>query len=277
MLKTRLLTSGVAGLGVIAILLWLPALFIVALFTVALLFVAWEWARLAGLADPTEAGLYALTCALLSLIPAGVLAPGLGLALAWLALVAFTWLVVTLWLVLGAQPRTSAHGRRWGWLLLGLLLVPALTGSLCWLVFAADFPRGIVLYAVALVWAADSGAYFVGRAWGRHKLAPGISAGKTWEGVAGGLTGVAIFALIGGVLIGLPATRLPLWVALSVAAGALSIVGDLLESVLKREAGVKDSGNLLPGHGGLLDRTDSVMAALPIMALGLAWFPGVGT
>lgn len=277
MLKTRVLTSSLAGLSVIAALLWLPALVIVTVFTAALLFVAWEWARLAGLTEPTEAGVYALACAILSLIPAGVMVPALGLALPWLALVAFIWLLVTLWLVLGAQPRAGIHGRRWGWLLLGLVLVPALTGSLSWLVFTAELPRAIVLYAVALVWAADSGAYFVGRACGRHKLAPGVSAGKTWEGVAGGLGVVALFALVGGVLVGVPVTLLPLWIALAVAAGALSIVGDLLESVLKREAGVKDSGSLLPGHGGLLDRTDSVMAALPIMALGLAWFPGVGT
>ena len=122
-----------------------------------------------------------------------------------------------------------------------------------------------VLLVLVLVWVADTAAYFVGRAWGRHKLAPSISPGKTWEGALGGAVGVLVYAIICGTFIeGL------FWVPYLLAAAllaVLSIVGDLFESAAKRQAGVKDSGTLLPGHGGIMDRIDSATAALPAAAL----------
>lgn len=122
-----------------------------------------------------------------------------------------------------------------------------------------------ILLVLVLVWIADSAAYFVGRAWGRRKLAPAISPGKTWEGAAGGLIGALAYAIIGGFWIeGI--TWAPLLAAAALLAMA-SIVGDLFESAAKRQAGVKDSGSLLPGHGGVLDRIDSATAALPLAAL----------
>jgi phosphatidate cytidylyltransferase len=122
-----------------------------------------------------------------------------------------------------------------------------------------------VLLVLLLVWIADTAAYFVGRAWGRRKLAPAISPGKTWEGAIGGAVGVLVYAIILGTFIeGLS------WVPYLLAAAllaVLSIVGDLFESAAKRQAAVKDSGTLLPGHGGVLDRIDSATAALPAAAL----------
>jgi phosphatidate cytidylyltransferase len=121
---------------------------------------------------------------------------------------------------------------------------------------------------LTLVWLADIGAYFSGRKFGKRKLAPSISPGKTWEGVYGGVLVnliwiLLVFWLIDGWGIGL----LP-FVLIGVATVAISVVGDLFESVLKREAGVKDSGQLLPGHGGVLDRIDSVIAATPVFVSG---------
>jgi phosphatidate cytidylyltransferase len=128
----------------------------------------------------------------------------------------------------------------------------------------------LMLAAMALVWVADITAYFAGRAYGRHKLAPTISPGKTWEGVAGAVVGVLVY---GGIVFSFTplAGRLPLSipviVLMLVLLTAVSVMGDLFESLLKRQAGIKDSSNLLPGHGGVLDRIDALTSTLPLAAL----------
>ena len=132
---------------------------------------------------------------------------------------------------------------------------------------------GLLLAMMAIVWVADTAAYFTGRRFGRRKLAPSISPGKTWEGVGGAMLAVALYVLL--LLVSAPAefarpvtvaTALA-WVALALLLAALSIVGDLFESQMKRQRGVKDSGRLLPGHGGVLDRIDALIAAMPGAAL----------
>lgn len=130
-----------------------------------------------------------------------------------------------------------------------------------------------LLYAMALVWCADTGAYFAGRAFGKRKLAPTVSPKKTYEGMVGGLIlCMAVMAWVGWVLIDVPDTYMMVFFVLSMLAALISVLGDLLESMVKRKAGVKDSGTLLPGHGGLLDRIDSMMATVPIFALGyMTW------
>ena len=159
-------------------------------------------------------------------------------------------------------------------------LVAALAG---WLVLIATWVSlvqlrahspWLVLAAMAIVWVADTAAYFSGRAWGRHRLAPSISPGKTWEGVVGASAAVAVYALavaIGSPGFGYSGVRTPAVAALAVAAAmalaSVSVVGDLFESLLKRQRGVKDSGKLLPGHGGVLDRIDALTAAMPPAAL----------
>ena len=125
-----------------------------------------------------------------------------------------------------------------------------------------------MLYLLTLVWVADIGAYFVGRGFGRVKLAPKISPGKTWEGVLGGLCAVLLLAAIGSTYLQIGISVL---VPFCLAVAMLSVVGDLTVSRFKRSAGVKDSGKLFPGHGGLLDRIDSVTAAAPLFALALTW------
>ena len=139
----------------------------------------------------------------------------------------------------------------------------------------------LALAAMAIVWIADTAAYFAGRRFGRHKLAPQISPGKTWEGVYGAVLAVVVYALVllplassASAALAIDAAFVTLWVVFAVALTALSIVGDLHESLLKRRAGVKDSGAMLPGHGGILDRTDALLAAMPPVALAATAFLG---
>ena len=136
------------------------------------------------------------------------------------------------------------------------------------------WPRGAqwVLFILTLTFAADTGAYFAGRAYGRVKLAPQVSPGKTWEGVVGGMVLATAVGYAGSRWFDLAPAR---FVPLCLAAAAFSVVGDLTESMFKRAAGLKDSGRLFPGHGGVLDRVDGVLAATPVMCLGLLWL-GVG-
>jgi phosphatidate cytidylyltransferase len=140
-----------------------------------------------------------------------------------------------------------------------------------WVAFMAlrdEFGPAYVLFLFLLVWIADIGAYFAGRRWGRRKLAVTISPGKTWEGALGAGMAALMFALAGAAVLGVGA-RWPWFVAICMVTVGFSIVGDLFESMLKRQCGMKDSGTLLPGHGGVLDRVDSLTAAAPIFLLGL--------
>ena len=147
--------------------------------------------------------------------------------------------------------------------------VVSLIGAWAALVYlhgSSDFGPAWTIAAMAVVWAADSCAYFAGKTWGRHKLAPEISPGKTIEGVVGGLVGSGVLAaLMGAFLPGGEGIPLWAWVLASVVAAAVSVGGDLYESRLKRHAGVKDSGTLLPGHGGILDRIDGLLPATPVL------------
>lgn len=183
------------------------------------------------------------------------------------AAAALFWLVlVPAWLLHGVARTSRGLLAAAGWVVL------ALAGFA-----AATLPASHLLLVLGLVWIADTAAYFAGNAFGRHRLAPGISPGKTWEGVAGALGATLIYAIICA-LPGAPldayvqgAAAWALYLAGIVLLSGLSVVGDLFESALKRQAGAKDSGVLLPGHGGILDRIDSVMPTLPTAALLLDW------
>jgi len=157
----------------------------------------------------------------------------------------------------------------------GVLVIVPLVWALLWLQQQAD-GNLLLVSGMAVVWVSDTAAYFAGRAFGRHKLAPAVSPGKTWEGVAGAVAGVAVYTLALVLVVGerLPA-GLPEMFGLTLLMCLLGIVGDLYESWMKRVAGVKDSGACLPGRGGLLDRVDALAAALPAWAGGL-WLAGYG-
>jgi len=148
-----------------------------------------------------------------------------------------------------------------------VVLVPAYAG-ISRMYDKLDHGAEHVLFLLVLVWAADVGAFFAGRHWGRHKLAPQVSPGKTWEGVAGGMVFGLLAAAAGAWWFSRP---LVAFLILGAVVAAISVVGDLTESMFKRFAGLKDSGHVLPGHGGVLDRIDSITAAAPVFVLGLTW------
>lgn len=265
MLRLRVITGVTLALLVVIGVLALAPAGIAAVVTVVALLGAWEWARLAGIEHlPARLACLAAVAAahggLWWAEPARVGTFLLPLVAAW-------WVGFAAWLLAGGRPRAGVSGIRWRWLVAGLVLLPAF--SLGVLVIAeAPIGRGLLLYALFLVFVADTGAYFCGRRFGRRRLAPAVSGGKTVEGLIGGLAGVAVFTLVAGALLEVPFARWPVWLAIGLVAAALSVAGDLFISVLKREAGLKDSGRLLPGHGGLLDRMDSLLAAVPVQALG---------
>jgi phosphatidate cytidylyltransferase len=245
------------------VLFLLPPAATLALATLAILLGAWEWSALIPPQNGPPRWLLPVVLALLMAwwwrSP-----PDAAAARVLLAVATLWWLVAMLWVVL-------APGR--GHPVLTALACPL---SLAPLWVAAAVLRGsdrhgawIVLLALAIVVAADTGAYFAGRAFGRVKLAPQVSPGKTWEGVIGGLLASALVAWAGARWLGWPVQQI---LPLALTAAGLSVVGDLLESKMKRQAGVKDSGHLFPGHGGVLDRIDSLAAGLPVLALGFTWF-----
>jgi len=264
----------VTALVLLAILL--PAIFVyppLAWGVLTLVFLtvgAWEWGRL--LEPPGASSMRAAVTVLV----AGVALLVWRDSAAWPGghVLIVPCAVLTLYWVVGGGLRLARHdARSGGWLLAAVVLLG------CWLALYELRLRGPIalLSSMAIVWVADIAAYFAGRAFGRRKLAPSISPGKSWEGAIGGFAAVA---LLGGFAAGaagletaLPAvlaSRLPLAAVLAVlvAIAALSIVGDLHESLLKRQAGVKDSGWILPGHGGVLDRIDALIPTMPV-ALGL--------
>jgi phosphatidate cytidylyltransferase len=267
MLKQRALTALLlAPLAILAVV-WLPPTGM-ALLSGAIFVAGFdEWARLAGFRTAAPRALLALALTILL----AVLWWQRGNTLFWIliAVGCLWWLGSLLWL--RRFSFAAAPTRENGLLKLGaglLACVPAWC-ALQWLATHGSYGRWLLL-ALLIVWGADIGAYFAGSRFGRRKLAPRISPGKTWAGVYGALALAALVAAVGGWLLGFDAAGcialvLAAWVTVTA-----SIVGDLIESLLKRHAQVKDSGALFPGHGGLLDRLDSVLAALPVFALCVA-------
>ncbi|HET7032579.1 MAG TPA: phosphatidate cytidylyltransferase [Casimicrobiaceae bacterium] len=271
MLGTRILTA------VILIPLVLAALFLLAPVgwgTVSLVLVgiaASEWASLAGYARSAQTLFVAATVAIgigvLILLAAGEQSRWADVVVVSCGAATVFWVIVAPpWLAFRWKPASGVALAVVGWV--------ALTGA--WVALVALQARSpwLVLAAMAIVWIADTAAYFAGRAFGKHKLAPQVSPGKTWEGVYGALAAVAIYALAltpfaeAAGRTGAPTPlAVGIWVACALALAALSVEGDLFESLLKRNAGVKDSGRILPGHGGILDRIDALIAAMPAAAL----------
>jgi len=264
-LALRALTAAVLLAAFLAALFLLDRIWFAGLVGLVIAAAGHEWGRLSGMAGNASLayslGITAIYAALLWLWhPLGV-ADGPERSL--LAAAALFWLaLVPLWLWRGLRPRPV-------WLALTGLAVLIPTG-----VAALALPVNRLLLVLGLIWIADTAAYLAGRAFGKRKLAPSISPGKTWEGVAGAAAATLIYAII----CALPGTALgahvrgPGWMvylAVVLLLCAVSIAGDLFESAIKRKAGAKDSGTLLPGHGGVLDRIDSLTAAVPAFVVGL--------
>ena len=277
MLRTRVLTATALLLVLLPAMFFSSAVPLTALAIVFIAAAAWEWARLVG-----YGGAVPWLCAVVSAMACAVAwATGMLLQpLVWLwSLMAAVWLLGGAWLLYGGTGLWSRlpRGVRLG---VGFLVLFA-----AWVALAQARYIGVnfVLSIMALVWMADISAYFAGRTWGgrivSRKLAPSISPGKTWEGVAGALVGVLVLALVWQWADGHFKAHAPslytrmfasehwfMWPALVSLVG-MSVVGDLIESLLKRSAGVKDSSGLLPGHGGVLDRIDALLPAMPLAML----------
>ncbi len=264
-LQARLATAAVlTPLALLAVLM-LPSVYFALLLGAVAVLAALEWAVLCGVRDRRARAAYALACVVFG---AALLAGSRHLH--WLLAVGVGW---WLWAALEIRawraPESSAPGAPW--LLRGLVAIAPAWCAVVYLHVSPAIGPQLVVTLFALVWLADSTAYLVGRRFGVRKLAPSLSPGKTIEGLIGGMTAVAAVGLVSGILLGQrTGVGLTGWVVLCLIAGLFSVLGDLTESALKRRARVKDSGSLLPGHGGVLDRIDSLLAAAPVLAFGWA-------
>lgn len=272
MLKTRIITALILVPLVFAALFGLPTEQLFWVLTGLMMIGAWEWAGF--LKQPEETPNVALRISL-------PLVTGALFVLVWyspwreslILASALGWVLVLVWLRYPGFPGT---GNGFGVLLfksaVGVLLL--LGTGLALLALHGNGPEGawLLLYVMALTWVADTGAYFVGRRFGRVKLAPSISPGKTREGVYGALGFALIYGLLGANYFAPQGQAFGLFVLLVMVTAVFSVVGDLFESLFKRQAGVKDSSQLLPGHGGILDRIDSLTAAAPVFVAGMILF-----
>jgi phosphatidate cytidylyltransferase len=270
MLKRRLLTAALLIILIVLEILYLNSTTLAVIFAIVAALSAWEWAGLSGyLARAQRIGYVAIILFSFILVysahsfwPTATTVFLLSAAILW-------WLIAAYWVLRYQQqcdllPNSSPLRAGLG----GVVLIPS------W--FAVyqlhqQYGEYWVLFLFVLIWGADTGAYAAGRLWGRHKLASHVSPGKTWEGFAGALLVGALFA--GGAayfwLDESEALYQIGFVLLSLATVVVSVLGDLLESLFKRKAGVKDSGQILPGHGGMLDRIDSLTSAAPFFLAGL--------
>jgi phosphatidate cytidylyltransferase len=225
----------------------------------------WEWARLAGFNTRRQRILFVLSLLMVSAIVYfynGILWPVL-------LIVGILWWIVVLVLLAVYSQGTGLYTRhRW---ILTLSVFLTLVPSWWFLLKLRSFDPNWVIFLVLLIAIADSSAYFAGRAFGKRKLAPELSPGKTIEGVMGAMLGSGIWAVAGIIFFNIPGKDWLFFILLAMVTVMLSVAGDLFESLIKREAGAKDSGTILPGHGGVLDRIDSLVAALPLFTIGLAW------
>ena len=276
MLKQRVITA-IVLLAVFLAAAAVGRIFLDAVFAMLIGAATFEWLRLAQpppLLALCIAG--ALAAALFASEVTTSWSPGVGLTL--LALAAAAWLTIALVILRGAR-----RGAKLPHLLSTGLAILLLSAAWLALMRLLDVGFVLLLSVLAIVWIADIAAYFAGRRWGRRKLAPAISPGKTWAGVGGAVAGVLAAAVLSALLwpelklfSTLMLQRLGTAAALAILAAlvALSIVGDLFESLLKRQVDAKDSGRLLPGHGGVLDRVDALIAVLPAAALLEVWMRG---
>lgn len=268
-LVKRIVAGAILAGVMIGATLILPTPWFALLTAVFVLVGTWEWSAMAGWTSPGRRLAYAACSGLVLLATAWLVGREAGLWAVLLAGLAW-WLTALAWVVRAQQglpvDALDHPGVR---LVTGWLLVAPAFGALVGLHGTPESGPHLVVYLLILVSTADSAAYFVGRRFGKRRLASNVSPGKSLEGVAGAMAAVAVIAAAAAALGGLD--RPLAFVILSLATALVSILGDLTESTFKRRAGVKDSGTIIPGHGGILDRIDGYTAAAPIFALGCLW------
>lgn len=274
MLKQRVLTALILGPLIIWSVLAFEHSALAIEMGLILMLAAWEWARMSGINNQMGRVGYSFFIAGLLLLLAWVM----HIRSEWLQPVLYVfslwWTIAVLIIVRANRKQVSIVERFTPGLIVQNLLAGSLILSGAFIAVVAmhqfeEYGAVYILILLVLIWIADSAAYFTGKAFGKHKLAANVSPGKTWEGVAGGLLGSAIAAYIISIYLDLESAVSFQFIIIAIFAVVFSIVGDLIESLYKRRAGIKDSSQLLPGHGGILDRIDSLMSSAPIFLLGL--------
>jgi len=261
MLLHRIITAIVLLALVIAGIFYLPPLFFVTICAIVIAIAGWEMASFFWPKNFLLKNVF--VGSLLVLIFLSEFCP----PLISLAVGALWWFSVPYFLIKFTRTGENYFTTPALRFLLGFLtFIPCFTGLIA---LRFDFGAIYLLFVLAIVWAADIGAYFAGRFFGKRLLAEHISPKKTVEGLLGGIGAALIIAIIAGFMLGLTLVAWVVWLLLVVVVVLWSVVGDLFESMLKRIANVKDSGTILPGHGGFFDRIDSLTSAIPIFALGL--------
>lgn len=281
MLKQRIITALILAPAAILAIFYLPLAYFAALLMVIIGIGAWEWGPLMGVVDNTKRSFFTAITILLTASIWALLSP----SELWLNsnelhnyAIGLLWIAVAWWglsaLLMLSYPNSSGFWAKhrslrglFGW----LTLIPT------WLAFMvirthdyqADAYHGaqLLMFLFMMVWSADIGAYFVGKAIGKNKLMPNVSPGKTFEGFLGGVVFACLLVAITTYSLGWPTEQMVTVLLVTVLITTVSVLGDLSESMFKRQAGVKDSGSILPGHGGILDRIDSLTATAPVFAL----------
>ena len=263
MLYQRILTAIPLAIGIIWIILFQPTSIFFWLSFVIAAIAGYEWAKLSGLSRLAGIVYLLVVCA----IPWLMTEYAKDFIHIYVSAAVLWWLVITV-VMFSYKPKAPDSKLSPCKLFAGILVIPAAVLAMNAIHAGINQGPEWLLYGLMLVWVADIGAYFAGRKFGRKKLAPVISPGKTREGVYGAMLAVGLYSAAAGFYFGLDATSTLLLLLLAMVLTVISVVGDLFESILKRERGVKDSGRILPGHGGILDRIDSVLAAMPVFMLG---------
>ncbi|MFC1749637.1 phosphatidate cytidylyltransferase [Pseudomonadota bacterium] len=245
------------------------------LFGVFMVIGGWEWSRFIGFTKPASRAIYS------AIVAIGVFAVGFAanqtefVALFLIVMACAWWFVGALMVFRFRGANGLAAGDRVHGFIAGLLVLLATWVALTYIHASSEKGPYLLLFLLMLIWGADVGAYFAGRKFGQRKLAPNVSPGKTIEGVYGGIALSALVAVVGMFLFSIPLMDALWFIPLCFIVVIFSVLGDLLESLFKRRVGVKDSGTIFPGHGGVMDRIDSLTAAAPVFALGLSLFGGV--
>jgi len=274
MLRQRVLTALALIIVFAAAILALPTTYLSLIFAFVALLAAGEWARLSGV-DSCVSRLAYLAVVALCLYAGAAAVPYPKYVGAVLTAISVCWIGIGLGLLARRSRALDFRltGVSFRQLAAGLPVLAATWLALVFLHGASDQGPAMLLFLMVLIWVTDSGAYFAGRRWGRNKLASAISPGKTLEGAVGALVSALVCGLAWALAQGFGLRETLGFVLLCLVTGSVSIVGDLFESMMKRLRGLKDSGGLLPGHGGILDRIDSLASAAPVFVSGL-WLLG---
>ena len=266
MLKKRFITGSILVILTVSAVFWLSTPALAVLMLGIILLAGWEWSRLTGLKKVSSRIVFLLALTLCAWLAWWMLISGQVFLV--LSVAGIWWGGVLIILAVNQPGRALSYPKRFGLQIAGLLtLIPAWVA----LVSLHDGHPELLLFLFVLIWIADSAAFFTGQQWGKSKLAPLLSPSKTREGLWGALLATLVVGFSGAQWLSLPHVQIIYFIALCLITTLISVAGDLFESLLKRQSGVKDSGTLFPGHGGILDRIDSLTAAGPVFTLGLYW------